>query len=153
MPRLIRVFARHKLQNVGFVTQWFFLFQDSSYLATLAEQTDLSPSKSESANILSLVVRKPVFGVSDQVPHKPGCSPTENCQRLKISDLDRIHVAKTKALISCAVTAQLICVFDFAYAKKTVFSQRGSIMISCDETHLPFEHQRRQTKLCKQAIV
>ena len=28
-----------------------------------------------------------------------------------------IHVAKTKTLISCAVTAQLICVFVFAYAK------------------------------------
>ena len=27
-----------------------------------------------------------------------------------------IRVAKTKALISCAVTAQLICVFGFAYA-------------------------------------
>ena len=29
-----------------------------------------------------------------------------------------IHVAKTKALISFAVTAKLICVFVFAYAKK-----------------------------------
>ena len=28
-----------------------------------------------------------------------------------------ICLAKTKALISCAVTAQLICVFVFAYAK------------------------------------
>ena len=28
-----------------------------------------------------------------------------------------MYVAKTKALISCAVTAQLICVFVFAYAK------------------------------------
>ena len=28
-----------------------------------------------------------------------------------------IYVAKTKSLISCAVTAQLICVFVFAYAK------------------------------------
>ena len=28
-----------------------------------------------------------------------------------------IYVAKTKALISCAVTVQLICVFVFAYAK------------------------------------
>ena len=28
-----------------------------------------------------------------------------------------IHVAKTKALISFAVTAKLICVFVFAYAK------------------------------------
>ena len=28
-----------------------------------------------------------------------------------------IPMAKTKALISCAVNAQLICVFVFAYAK------------------------------------
>ena len=28
-----------------------------------------------------------------------------------------IYVAKTKVLISCAVTAQLICIFVFAYAK------------------------------------
>ena len=28
-----------------------------------------------------------------------------------------IYVAKTKALISCAVTVQLICAFVFAYAK------------------------------------
>ena len=27
---------------------------------------------------LSLVVRKPVFGVSDQVQHKPGCTVTED---------------------------------------------------------------------------
>ena len=27
---------------------------------------------------MSLVVRKPVFGVSDQVPHKPGCTAREN---------------------------------------------------------------------------
>ena len=27
-----------------------------------------------------------------------------------------IRVAKTKAVISCAVNAQLICAFDFAYA-------------------------------------
>ena len=37
-----------------------------------------------------------------------------------------IRVAKTKALISFAVTAKLICVFVFAYAKKPVFSKRGS---------------------------
>ena len=28
-----------------------------------------------------------------------------------------MYVAKTKALISCAVNAQLICVFVFGYAK------------------------------------
>ena len=39
-----------------------------------------------------------------------------------MSDLGRrgvctIYVAKTKALMSCVVTAQLICAFVFAYAK------------------------------------
>ena len=49
-----------------------------------------------------------------------GCTATEDGWRLEISDLERdltIYVAKTKVLISCAVTAQLICVFVFAYAK------------------------------------
>ena len=41
-----------------------------------------------------------------------------------------ILVAKTKALISCAVTAQLICAFVFAYAK---------IRFSHDAAHLVFE--------------
>ena len=36
---------------------------------------------------MSLVVRKPVFGVSDQVRHKPGCTTTEDDKRLEISDL------------------------------------------------------------------
>ena len=67
-------------------------------------------------------MRKPVFGVSDLVRHKPGCVVTEDGLRLEISDLGSsrdcsICVAKTKALISGAVTAQLICVFVFAYAK------------------------------------
>ena len=30
---------------------------------------------------LSLVVRKPVFGVSDQVRHKPGCTATDKMAR------------------------------------------------------------------------
>ena len=29
-------------------------------------------------NYMSLVVRKPVFGVSGQVRHKPGCTATED---------------------------------------------------------------------------
>ena len=36
---------------------------------------------------MSLVVRKPVFGVSDQVQHKPGCTTTEDSESLEISDL------------------------------------------------------------------
>ena len=68
-------------------------------------------------------MRKPVFGVSDQVRHKPGYTTTKGSERLEISDLDRRgivlsgHVAKTKALISFAVTAKLFCVFLFAYAR------------------------------------
>ena len=46
-----------------------------------------------------------------------------------------INVAKTKALISCAVTAQLICVFVFAYAK-TRFSH--------DEAHIIFNVFRQK---------
>ena len=68
-------------------------------------------------------MRKPVFEVSCQVRHKPGCTATEDGQRLEISDLGSyerdctIYVAKSKALISFAVTAKVICVFVFAYAK------------------------------------
>ena len=36
---------------------------------------------------MSLVVRKPVFGVSDQVRHKPVCTATEDGERLEISDV------------------------------------------------------------------
>ena len=63
-------------------------------------------------------MRKPVFGVSDQVRHKPGCTTTEDGWRIEIPDLgSTIRVANTKALISFAVTAKLIGVFVFAYAK------------------------------------
>ena len=36
---------------------------------------------------MSRIVRKPVFGVSDHVRHKPGCTTTEDGKRLEISDL------------------------------------------------------------------
>ena len=39
------------------------------------------------------------------------------------------YVAKTKALISFAVTAKLICVFVFAYARKKRFSHNEAHMI------------------------
>ena len=37
---------------------------------------------------ISLVARKPIFGVSDLVRHKPGCAAKENGLRLEISDLE-----------------------------------------------------------------
>ena len=37
--------------------------------------------------IIEPLVRKPVFGVSDQVRHKPGFTATEDGQRLEIADM------------------------------------------------------------------
>ena len=62
-------------------------------------------------------MRKPTILLSNLVQHKPGCTDTEAGYRLEILDLESREIAKTKALISCAVTAQLICAFVFAQAK------------------------------------
>ena len=81
---------------------------------------------------MSLVVRNPVFGVSDQVRHKPGCAMIEDGLRLEISDLGSkgivLSVLRKKVLISCAVTAQLICILVFACAKSR-FSQDAAQMV------------------------
>ena len=74
--------------------------------------------------------------MSYQVRHKQGCTATEDCKRLEISDVGSrgivlydlcsenkeglyyiiyMYVATPKARISCAVTVQLICVFVFTY--------------------------------------
>ena len=76
---------------------------------------------------LNLSMGKLTIWVFDLVRHKPGCTALENSFKLEVSDLDRkdiglpmqrwtTYAAKTKAQISCAVTAQLICTFAFAYA-------------------------------------
>ena len=36
-------------------------------------------------------MRKPVFGVSDQVPHKPGCTTTQDDKRLEISEVEGLY--------------------------------------------------------------
>ena len=38
---------------------------------------------------MSHVTRKPVFGVSDHVGHKPACAATDDGQKLENSDLGR----------------------------------------------------------------
>ena len=45
---------------------------------------------------MSRDVRKPVFGVSDQVRHKPGCTATEDGWRLEISDLESRGIVLSK---------------------------------------------------------
>ena len=52
------------------------------------------------------------------LPTRSDTNRAVNSLKLKISDRDcAIYVAKTKALISRAVTVQQICVIVFAYAK------------------------------------
>ena len=48
----------------------------------------LSISDTDMNQDMSLVVRKPVFGVCNQVRHKSGCTTTEDEYRLGISDLE-----------------------------------------------------------------
>ena len=52
------------------------------------------------------------------VGHKPGCTSNEDSKsRLELSDLESKDVAKTDALFSYALSAQLVCFFDFAHVK------------------------------------
>ena len=46
--------------------------------AWMRKQDHINVRKSKSTYNLSLVLRKPVFGVSNQVRHKPGCTATED---------------------------------------------------------------------------
>ena len=67
-------------------------------------------------------MRKPVFGISNQVGHKLDCMAAEDGQRLQISEEEGVFYicSKTKSLISCVVTAGLgLC---FRLCTKTVFS-------------------------------
>ena len=71
---------------------------------------------------MSRDVRKLVFGASDLVWHKLACTFSKESENLEILSISRggivlLSVAEIKALISFAVTAKLICVFVFAYAK------------------------------------
>ena len=89
-------------------------------------------------------MRKPFFRVSDQVRHKLGCTATEDNKRLEILDLGKTvivlsYVVKTKAQISCAVTAQLICVFVFAYAKRRFSHDAAYIAENTLKTPLKFQ--------------
>ena len=45
-----------------------------------------------------------------------------------------VRIAKTKALISCAVTVQLICVFVFAFAKRRFSHNAAQILMTTSKT-------------------
>ena len=76
-------------------------------------------------------MRKPVFGVSDQLRNKPGCIATEDDFGLGKKNYCTIYVAKIKALTSSAVIALLICAFIFAYAKFRGFHEAAQIITLC----------------------
>ena len=80
-------------------------------------------------------MRKPVFGVSDQVGYKLGCTVTEDGKSLEILDLEveGLYYLRSgkKALISCTLSTQLICTFVFEFAKSR-FSHDWAHMIVCD---------------------
>ena len=81
---------------------------------------------------------------SDQVRHKPGCIVTEDGWRLEILNLESrvivLHVAKTKALISFAVTAKLIWAFVFVYADCWFSNAAAQIWFTLTCFHISGRH-------------
>ena len=70
MPRLIWVFAGRTCHFVGFIMRWLiWRITNWIMLRSLFSWTG--------SYYLSLVTRKPVFGICDQVRLKPACSATE----------------------------------------------------------------------------
>ena len=76
--------------------QFSKIYSTAAQLA-LARYNNDTPKKNKNSRLqhnynefsyLSLVMRKPVFGVSDQVQYKPGCTATEDGYRLEISNLE-----------------------------------------------------------------
>ena len=60
-----------------------------------------------------------------------------------------MRIAKTKMLISCAVTAQLICVFVFAYAKSR-FSHNEAHIVG---NHLIVNHLDVMAHSCSSTLL
>ena len=79
---------------------------------------------------MSLVMRKPVFGVSDQVRQKPGCTATEDCNRLETLYLGRRGIVKRKHRLF------------FSHMQKPVFLQRGSNISEKKVDRIVFYDQR-----------
>ena len=83
-------------------------------------------------NNLSRVMRKPTFWFQTWSDTNRAVQPQKMARGFgfrKYWDCS-IRVAKTKALISFAVTAKLICVFVFAYAKRWFSRDAAQFYIS-----------------------
>ena len=91
---------------------------------------------------IALVAYEPRYEKTGLRGFRPGPTQTGLYRWLEAGNFEirkergcTIYVAKTKALISCAVTAQLICVFVFAYAKSR-FSRNKAHMFITFTAHL-----------------
>ena len=64
-------------------------------------------------------MRKPVFGISDQVPHKLAVQSQKMARGLKfcIKEVEELYYLWSKNIGADQLTAKLICIFVFAYAK------------------------------------
>ena len=85
-------------------------------------------------------MRKPVFGVSDHVRHKPGCTTTQDGKKLEISYLGSRGIiyylcSVNKGADQLSGTAKLICVFVFAYAKSRFSHNEAHLVFSSDKTN------------------
>ena len=95
------------------------------------ETNKIIPKSSDKHHNMSLVVRKPVFGVSDQVPHKPGCAFTEDDLRLVISYLDGLYCpcSENKGADQLRGHCEADLRLCFQMCKNPVFSRRGSYLV------------------------
>ena len=69
VPLAINVFVFSPFFNIEKILPLAFLMKNYSVIRLFALVC---------LEYMSLVLRKPVFGVSDQVPHKRGCTATED---------------------------------------------------------------------------
>ena len=65
---------------------------------------------------MSHVKRKPAFGVSDQVRHKPACAATEASKRLEISDIETRDIILSRQLSAPLLVAYGINMFSYHLA-------------------------------------
>ena len=90
--RYMNITAQLGMSNRAYLMMFekcFFVYNPCKH-ALVAKQKRLGKMLLMSTHNLqmSLVVRKPVFGVSDKVQHKPGCTATEDAQRHEIWNLE-----------------------------------------------------------------
>ena len=75
---------------------------------------------------MGLVVKKPVIRVSDQVAHKPGCTATEDGQRLEIPEVLHFPCAENKGADQLRGYREADLHLCFRICKMPGFSLRGS---------------------------